>query len=97
MDSDNEYEADSGEEDSYDYTGEESNPEEMSEEVTEERCRFDWQDEDLDNKERGERLTILRTNLILLRYFFSRKFGLRKNCHFVLVGIEVLCFEPFNW
>ena len=79
MDSDNEYEADSGEEDSYDYTGEESNPEEMSEEVTEERCRFDWQDEDLDNKERGERLTIFRTNLILLRYFLSRKFGLRKN------------------
>ena len=71
MDSDNEYEADSGEEDSYDYTGEESNPEEMSEEVTEERCRFDWQDEDLDNKERGERLTILRT--LLLRYFFFRE------------------------
>ena len=53
MDSDNEYEADSGEEDSYDYTGEESNPEE----VTEEHCRFDWQDEEeeeLHNKDRGE-------------------------------------------
>ena len=56
MDSDNEYEADSGEDDSYDYTGEESNPEEMTEELTEERCRFDWQDEELDHKERGEHL-----------------------------------------
>ena len=54
MDSDNEYEADSGEEDSYDYTGEESNPEEATEDMSEERCRFDWQDEELDNKERGE-------------------------------------------
>ena len=53
MDSDDEYEEDSGEEDSYDYTGEESNPEE----VTEERCRFDWQDEELDNKDRGEHPT----------------------------------------
>ena len=49
MDSDCEYE-DSGEEDSYDYTGEESNPEE----VAEERCRFDWQDEELHNQDRGE-------------------------------------------
>ena len=54
MDSDNEYEADSGEEDSYDYTGEESNPEEATEDMSEERCRFDWQDEELHNKERGE-------------------------------------------
>ena len=57
MDSDNDYEPESGEDDSYDYTGEESNPEmseEMTEEVMEERCRFDWQDEELDNKERGE-------------------------------------------
>jgi len=55
MDSDNDYEPESGEDDSYDYTGEESNPEmseEMTEEVMEERCRFDWQDEELDNKER---------------------------------------------
>lgn len=49
MDSDCEYE-DSGEEDSYDYTGEESSPEE----VAEERCRFDWQDEELHNQDRGE-------------------------------------------
>ena len=57
MDSDNDYEPESGEDDSYDYTGEESNPEmseEMTEEVMVERCRFDWQDEELDNKERGE-------------------------------------------
>ena len=53
MDSDNDYEDDSGEDDSYDYTGEDSNPE-LSEEVTEERCRFDWQDDELDNKDRGE-------------------------------------------
>ena len=54
MDSDNEYEPDSGEEeDSYDYTGEDSNPEE----VAEEHCRFDWRDEELHSKERGESLS----------------------------------------
>ena len=28
--------------------------EEMTEEMMEERCRFDWQDHELDNKDRGE-------------------------------------------
>ena len=48
-DSDQDYEADDSD---YDYTGEESNPEEVMEE--EERCRFNWQDEGVDQLDRGK-------------------------------------------
>ena len=54
-DSDQDYEADDSD---YDYTGEESNPEEVMEEEEEpeeeERCRFNWQDEEVDQLDRGE-------------------------------------------
>ena len=49
-DSDQDYEADDSD---YDYTGEESNPEEVMEEE-EERCRFNWQDEGVDQLDRGK-------------------------------------------
>jgi len=52
-DSDQDYEADDSD---YDYTGEESNPEEVMEEEEEpeeeERCRFNWQDEEVDQLDR---------------------------------------------
>ena len=54
-DSDQDYEADDSD---YDYTGEESNPEEVMEEEEEpeeeEMCRFNWQDEEVDQLDRGE-------------------------------------------
>ena len=42
---------DDGDDSEYDYTGEESN---LEEGAVEERCRFDWQDEELHNQDRGE-------------------------------------------
>ena len=52
MDSD--FEADDSE---YDYTGEESNAEDVVEE--EERCRFDWREEELEGGERGEETELM--------------------------------------
>jgi len=49
MDSDQDYEQ---EDSDYDYTGEESCTEDVIEEVEEERCRFNWHDEDVNNTER---------------------------------------------
>ena len=44
----------------YDYTGEESNPEDMldddeddAEEEEVERCRFDWREEEMESADRG--------------------------------------------
>ena len=45
---------DDGDDSEYDYTGEESN---LEEGAVEERCRFDWQDDDEEDRQSSDRGT----------------------------------------